>query len=261
LHPLRLRPRLHPLRLRPRLHPLRLRPRLHPLRRSLMSRPALTRSLLRLRGVPVASVPDWRGQPVCVAASGPSAPEIISALHGLTRLIVINRTHELAPDADILYAADSSFWTAHKSARQFRGLKYAPDEWCKRVCPSVDIFPIVRYQGIRSNRFEFENDGFIGGGKHSGFQALNIALLTGSTDIYLAGYDYLDRHWHDPHPPELRNPTNSQIREWRMLLDDQYPEIVKRGISVVNLSDVSTLRNYPHENCGSVRARLAALSV
>ena len=198
---------------------------------------------------------------MCVAASGPSAPVIVEALKGRARLIVVNRTFEAAPWADVLYAADSGFWRVYSGAGRFSGLKLAPDATCKLYCPAVQLVEIKRRNGLRVNTMEFSRAGVIGGGLHSGFQALNIALQTGASVVYLAGFDYCANHWHADHRDQLRNPMVHEVARWRELLDAQAAVIEGRGLSVINLSTVSTLRNFPRADCCAVSAGLTPLSV
>jgi len=217
--------------------------------------PISPRQQFPLPATDVAAVPDWEGQAVCVAASGPSSPAILEQVRGRMRVIVINRTFEVAPWADMLYAADSGFWAVYVGAREFAGVKVAPEPNCKRYCPSIKLVEIKKVQGKRVDKLVFDDLGIIGGGGHSGFQALNIALQTGAWPVYLAGYDYLPKHWHDDHPQVLRNPEAHQLQRWRALIDAEGVAVSDR---VFNLSDVSTLNAF--KRC-TVHQALASLSV
>jgi hypothetical protein len=206
-----------------------------------------------MAAVDADAVLDWRGQAVCVAASGPSSPDIVPHVRGHMRLIVINRTFELAPWADMLYAADSGFWAVYAGARSFAGVKVAPEKNCQRYCPSIKLVEIKREQGKRVDKLVFDRPGLVGGGGHSGFQALNIALQTGAHPVYLAGFDYLPKHWHEDHPQMLRNPEVEQLRRWRELMNREGATVADR---VINLSDVSTLNAF--KRC-TVHQAIAAL--
>lgn len=208
-----------------------------------------------------AAIPDWSDNPVCVCASGPSAPDILRRVCGYMRVIVVNRTFEIAPWADALYAADSGFWMVYSGARKFEGLKFAPDISCKRHCPSVDLLHPLRVNGAIINRMVFAPIGTIGGGGHSGFQAINLAIHTGAREIYLAGFDYLDHHWHEDHPTSLRNPDAPTVTKWCSVLDAQSDDIKSHGIIIKNMSLRSRLKNYDFESCEFVCSKLAPLSV
>ena len=202
-------------------------------------------------------LPDWTGRAAIVAASGPSTPDILKQVRGLLPVIVINRTFEIAPWADILYAADSGFWAHYREAHKFQGLKLAPDKICQHYCTTIQLVKIAVREGRRVDELLCDSPGVIGGGGHSGFQALNIALQTGAHPIYLAGYDYLPTHWHPDHPNSLRNPENEQLKRWRELMNKQAPALAGR---VYNLSEISTLKGFEHERCCSLCKTLATLS-
>jgi hypothetical protein len=201
-----------------------------------------------------------------VVASGVSTPAILGVLQdcarqrhaGLMRFIVINKSHTLARWADMLYAADSGYWATSESARAFRGLQVAPDVQCQKHAPRVLVVPIHTVCGKRVDQINFTHHR-IGGGGFSGFQALNVAIKTGSREIYLAGFDFHDHHWHADHTGILRNPDRAQLTKWRDLLDSQYDLIKSHGIQVYNLSDQSQLKNYPHKNCKSVCEKFTTL--
>lgn len=204
-----------------------------------------------------AAIPDWSGGPALVAASGPSAPAILEALRARMRVLVVNRTFEAAPWADALYAADCGFWAHYAGARAFKGLKLAPDKQCQRYCPDIQLVTIAWEGGKRVNHFVHDPRGLIGGGQHSGFQALNIALQTGAHPVYLAGYDYQPKHWHDDHPQSLRNPDQMQLARWRGFLEAEAQNMAGR---VFNLSRESTLHGYEAAECSTLLEKHAALS-
>jgi hypothetical protein len=201
-------------------------------------------------------IPNWANQPVCVAASGPSSPGILAQVHGLMRVIVINRTYEAAPWADMLYAADSGFWAFYKGAREFAGLKIAPDRQCQRYCPAIKLVKIRTENGVRIDRLFCVGQDEIGGGGFSGFQALNIALLSGANPVYLAGYDFKPKHWHSDHPAALRNPNDVQLARWKAVLEREAPRVADR---VFNLSKESLLNGFEHRDCGALCAEAPAL--
>jgi hypothetical protein len=195
---------------------------------------------------------DWTGQTVVVAASGESATDIAPLVVGLpgARFIAVNLTFRLFPNADVLYAADSGFWQWYADARAFAGVKVAPDVRARLYCKAIHVMDIPKdVSGRRHDRMIFEPGERIGcGGGNSGFQALNIAVLSGAKRIGLVGFDYQGKHWHVDHPPTLRNPSLAQFAKWRGFMDGEAAELAARGVDVVNLSDRSALRNFRHES-------------
>jgi hypothetical protein len=189
---------------------------------------------------------------VVVAASGASAADVAPLINRQSgaRLIAVNLTFRLFPQADILYAADSGFWQWYADARAFPGVKIAPDERAKLYCKNLEIYDIPRdVSARRHDRLIFEPGRRIGCGcGNSGFQALNIAVLLGARRIALAGFDYCGKHWHADHPPTLRNPSEAQLSKWRAALDAEADELAAHGVDVVNMSSRSALRNYRYES-------------
>lgn len=109
------------------------------------------------------------------------------------------------PFADVLYAADSSWWQKHQP--DFRGEKWTCHPDAERL--GLNYIRYEKGAGI--------GDGFVYTGYgNSGFQALNLALQWGCREIYLIGFDmkYRDgkKHWHPDH--RGNNPTESQLDSW-----------------------------------------------
>lgn len=201
-------------------------------------------------------LPDWSGQDVYIVASGSSSGELASRLvrNRATRVLVVNLSFRLFPDADLLYAADTGFWQTYTDARQFTGVKVAPDARANPYCPGLEIVEIPKdAQGRRHDALIFDRPGVIGcGGGNSGFQSLNLAVNLGARRIALVGFDYGGSHWHVDHPPQLRNPTADQFKRWRAHMEAAAPVLAARGVGVVNLSERSTLQAYPHVKTNGV---------
>lgn len=66
--------------------------------------------------------PEWQGQPVFIIGGGPSVLECdLSLLRG-RRVIVINTSYQVYPDADILFFGDASWWREHgRHLHSFKG--------------------------------------------------------------------------------------------------------------------------------------------
>lgn len=129
--------------------------------------------------------PDWQGQTVAVLASGPNmSREVADALREHRR-IVVNFTHRLAPDADMLVAMDGN-WP--QELRDFAGL---------RVTGVLDDELDALYIGPRWERVQIAPGHEIEV-HNSGLTAVRIAAQMGAARIILAGFD-LDTpgHWYD----------------------------------------------------------------
>lgn len=88
----------------------------------------------------------------------------------------------------------------------------------------------------------------IGAGGNSGFQAINLAVKFGARGIVLVGFDMrVDRgtHWHGDHQGGLGNPDAGKVDRWRGHLDNAAQALADAGVTIINASMVSALRNYP----------------
>ena len=155
----------------------------------------------------------WQGRAVAILACGPSlTPELASRTAGCVR-IAINRSWELAPDAEMVYAADSDFWKAYPEALACTGIK---------VC-AQSAGPEVRY-----------SKPLYSGGGNSALHSAYLARHAGAARILLLGVDLNDgqlTHWHGRHERGLRNPTNAgfaRAREaWgRFAALEERPEVI-----------------------------------
>lgn len=129
--------------------------------------------------------PEWQGETVAVLASGPSMSAALAQSLRQHRRIVVNHTHRLAPDADILVAMDGNWPNEY---RDFAG---------RRVTGVQDNELDALYIGPRrelvqlsaGHQIEINN---------SGLTAIRIAEQMGAARIILAGFDpSLSGHWYD----------------------------------------------------------------
>lgn len=186
-----------------------------------------------------------------VLGAGESAAEVAAALRpGSVRIIAINRSHELAPWAEVLYAADFGFWRQYKAAREFTGWRFCADEHIRYLDPGVVPIKIARCprNGNRLNEMVKGPVGTIGAGGNSGFQAVNLAAQFGAARILLC-LDYRGKHWHPDHPKTLRNPVASQLIAWARNLDSQAQTLSAWGIEVINVARSSILKAFPYADC------------
>lgn len=180
-----------------------------------------------------------------IVAGGPSVSAVdLAAFKNRTscKTIVINNSWQLAPWADVLYAADGNWWNRNQPAFAFSGLKVTVDKSAARnyglhlieLTPGSYAISMVK--------------GKIGIGGNSGFHALNLAAQFGANRIVLVGYDMTIEngiHWHGEHPRGLSNPREFNMQRWRRIMDEAYPVLSGLGIEVLNASEVSKLNAFP----------------
>lgn len=181
--------------------------------------------------------PDWRGQTVLIAASGPSQrKEDLQAARGRCKVVVINDTYKLAPWADVLYACDLLWWQK-KGADGFAGLKVI----------GKGEFPGTHTMGVEIVSHMLWHGRAVGGGGNSGFQALNMAVLWGAKRVILTGYDYQDpgNHWFGKHPPGMSQANAGAVSGWLSCMTQEAPKLMKRGVKVINCTRQTALTCFP----------------
>lgn len=149
----------------------------------------------------------------------------------------------------MLYGCDYVWWERNNGVPEFKGLKVSQDPKIENHRPGWHVHKVrvVREQ----DKLLTGTLGVIGWGGNGGFQTINLAVQFGSQLIALVGFDMrLDKgsHWHGTHPRGLNNPTAPNVARWRRVVDEAHATIKALGITVVNLSPVSSLVNYPKMN-------------
>lgn len=187
--------------------------------------------------------PDWLGQSCAIVASGPSAKaQPLELLRDKVRVIAINESWQLCKWADVLYGCDAKWWGMKLGVPDFRGIKIASDATQYRDVRRVTVDPL-------SNSLCLDQPGHLGAGGNSGFQALNLAVQFGTSQILLIGFDMrvdLGEHWHPRHYPPLSNPhPHDNLPRWRSALDGAAATLQRLNVRVVNCSPVSALKAYP----------------
>lgn len=170
----------------------------------------------------------WEGKTVAIMASGPSMTKEQADAAAKVKRIAINDTYLLAPDADVLYAADPEWWFQNHDALLFNGMKITAKDvyglpgvhYCKPLHVSV--------------------------GGNSALRAAHIAYEAGAERIILLGVDLNDdeqTHWHGLHAAPLRNPTPAVFRSARVAWEAASRSLM--GGKIVNCSSRSSLTCFP----------------
>lgn len=186
---------------------------------------------------------DWSDKPVVIVASGKSAQyENISDARQTHRVIVVNNSWQLAPWADAIYAHDFSWWKNNAGLPDFSGIKF-----CGNTHYGYrDGWNLMRIQTEpRSSKILYEPPGRFGFGSNSGFWALNLAVQLKASRIILVGFDMHGKHWHPDHA--YRNPKETSFPQWIKSFENSAPELLARGIDVINTSQKSALTCFRRE--------------
>lgn len=192
----------------------------------------------------------WKGETVCIAASGPSLvhDDVWEAYEAGCKLIVINDTWRACASAHVLYAADCRWWISPAKAPnpdQFRGERWTtsrawPDKhqtllktlnqvYTKHGCDLTDCEPIST-------------------GHNSSFQATGLAALWGVRRIIYTGLDMKcdaagRDHWHGAH--EGLSSPRFALPRFKAAFEHVAPQLAARGIEVINASRDTALKCFP----------------
>lgn len=193
--------------------------------------------------------PKWTGAAVAIIASGTSAKKApISLLKGRLPVVAIKENVELCPWADMVYGCDAPWWKNQIGLPKYKGIKVSYAATLTQSYPDIRMIDVRKDQ----DRFLFDKPGVIGSGGNSGFQALNIVLQCGANRVLLIGFDMHDRsglHWYGRNNGLGRNnPSEDNFRRWRTAFIAASPELVKRGIEVINASPISDLKCFRRQS-------------
>ena len=193
---------------------------------------------------------SWLGETAVCLGTGPSlTTDDVESCRGRGRVICVNDAYRMAPWADALYAADAAWWKVHEDARSFKGACYTAEgltnETRNVVIPGVTILKHGGWKGLstKPDRICYG----VSGGNHSGYQALNLAVLYGAKRILLLGYDmqWADKrnHFFGQHPSPLQNSSHYDLF-MRCYLSALEP-LRALGVTVINCTRDTELTCFP----------------
>jgi hypothetical protein len=190
--------------------------------------------------------PDWSGSTVVIVASGPSAQLVDLTLTQRpgVRVIAVNRSYELVPWADMLYACDAAWWRTVGGLPDWPTLRVSQDK--NTIAEFPEIKRVVAQRGLEN--LVLGNPGYILWGGNSGTQAINLAAQTGARKIVLCGFDMTLQnglHWHGAHGGLLANPRPMNTEMWRRRTDQCGDYLTANGFVIANASPNSALKKWP----------------
>lgn len=225
--------------------------------------------LQRLPGSRFSEVlPSWGNRAVVILGGGPSLTSrqlvAVSFAHqdDRVRLIAVNDAYLWAPWADVCYAADPRWhrWHTDGVSKPHLGLsplqvrdswKYFAGEKCsiESACSGqiAEDVHLLRnrdhpYHGVGLSRDPAQ----LVTGRNGGFQALNLASLSGAKLVILLGFDGQTAgdgrtHWHGSHqratPPQAYD-------EYRKSFSAAEAELEAVGVRVINASPGSAINSF-----------------
>lgn len=213
-------------------------------------------------------LPLWRDLAVAIIAGGPSLTQEQVALVAwareaeLLRVIAVNDAYLWAPFADLHYAADAKWHRWHSAGvdKPVLGLTAGEvrERWAAFAgerCSIQAAEEVVdaRVHILKNAHHPTNGNGLsldpgaIVTGRNSGFQALNIAILSGAKTVILLGFDGAAgkdglSHWHGDHP---KPSTSAVYQHFRRSFSAAEDAIAKAGVSVINCSPGTQINSFP----------------
>lgn len=186
----------------------------------------------------------WSGDTAVCLGSGPSlCREDVEAVRGRARVIAVNTSWQMAPWANVLYAADWPWWQHYRGVPEFQGMKYSIQqlEWrregLRKVGPQsrygVTVLDNTGVKGLERDPSGLRT------GMNSGYQAINLAVHFGVSRIVLLGYDMRGGHWHGPHPEGVRR--HAQVESYQPMFPFLVQPLRELGVAIVNCSRETAL--------------------
>ena len=176
----------------------------------------------------------WTGKTAVVLAGGESLKQQsllpLRSAAASTKVIVVNNSFRLWPEADMLYAADADWWRHNaQEALRFPGLKVTSHDCCE--FRAVHLLQRTGTEGFDAD------PSCVRTGGNSGYQAIHTAIHAGADRILLLGFDMHGSHWFGQHEAPLMNPSQVNFDEWT----PRFEALIGRGSEIVNCTPGSTL--------------------
>jgi hypothetical protein len=225
-------------------------------------------------------IPEWQGKTAVLIGAGASLTAMqvaqVHAAHvgGNVMAVAINDCYLWCDWADVHYAADAKWHKWHTegldkpllrmTAAQvreawatFAGQKCSIQDSMDGIAD--DTVHILRNKSYPNHAHGLSRDPqALGTGWHSGFQALNLAILAGAKTIILLGFDGKPSqegrtHFFGEHP----SPTNPAVFEQiRRSFSAAENEIKDLGVRVINCSPGSAIDSFEKMELGeALRSR------
>lgn len=192
----------------------------------------------------------WRGETVCVLASGPSLlrSDVDAARAAAARVIAVNESWRMCPTADIVYGADCAWWTHCAPPASLAAERWTqPVAWEAKDLNASGLNVIPSKSGCDIAPPGADH---IFQGHNSAFQAMALAVIWGASKVVFLGLDLGAsegrNHWHDDYPEPLSNNSHDQKYEiFRRAFRHAAPQLQALGVTVLNASRRTTLDCFP----------------
>lgn len=203
---------------------------------------------------------NWSDRPVYVVGGGPSLAPHLENLRRFIEtntesyVLAVNRATELLgpQNVDATFSLDRIFAEKyHQSLYEWGKLHEVylavPATWAAEGRPLIHG---ATYLERRTMAGLSTDPGAIANGLHSGYGALNLAVLKGARNVVLLGFDLVDRgpeaplHWHDGYAWQ-NGRSRIYWRKWAARFALAARDCEALGVRVRNANPDSAVRYFP----------------
>jgi len=178
--------------------------------------------------------PEWAGQDCAILAGGASIVRLFDkAFRNRFRIIAINGSYRLVPDADVLYFCDHKWWLrfSDRVRSEFLGKRI--------VTLENEIERVLRLRDSGEVGLDTDPSCLRTGG-NSAYQAINLAYHFGVKRIFLFGVDLIGNHWHADY-----DTAQHVLNGFRPKFEQIVQPLQDAGIQLFNCSDSTLLDCWP----------------
>lgn len=181
----------------------------------------------------------WPGETIFLLGGGPSLQGFDATKLAGRRVIALNSSWALMPDADVLLAPDRRWWRWNKGKIGFRGDHRITTQ--PEAPAGVHLMEYGGREGLSADPWCLK-------GRNAGHQGINLAVHLGAARIVLLGFDQKPAedgraHWHEEHriPSDPADYANTMIPEFETLP----APLATLGVEVLNATPGSALECFP----------------
>ena len=199
---------------------------------------------------------DWKAERCFIVGGGPSLRKYnfakLNKRLSVEKTIGINRAFQFFPDVKINIMSDKSFYygltrldhAKYKSARDYanyKGIKV----WVDMINYHMDNCYYLNFLG--RDGITTTTSG-VYAHAHTGYSAINLAIVLGCTPIYLLGFDLCKdkqkhTHYHD-YPTGHRPEESWDVFAQGFVALEKYINRLKDPPDIINLSPISKLKQF-----------------
>lgn len=160
------------------------------------------------------------------------------------RVITINRSWELYPNASFHYACDLKWWNTYGKECKATGERWTADPQAA-VNFHLRRVILLPFHGLCRDRH------CVNSGGNSGYQAVNLAYHLGASSIALVGYDMHRKnkgHFFGDYPNGMLSAPQTHVEAWRGFFPALAHDLAKARIRTVNCTPGSALDCFPRQS-------------